>query len=67
MTTTDQLKHLGSQASQVLEQSPQGKGGKKQGRKSLSESIQMVGEMLVNSGSLVSLSMIFHQLNKPLR
>ena len=35
------------------------KGGKKMGRRTMSETIQEVGEMLVNSGRVIPLSEVF--------
>ena len=40
------------------------KGGKKRGRRNLEESIQIMGEMLVNTGRVVLLSAVYQQLNK---
>lgn len=62
-----QPKQLGAQANQGQEMGTQGKGGEKRGRKSLNESIQMVGELLVNSRRVVPLSEVFHQLIKLLK
>jgi len=37
------------------------KRGKKRGRRTMNESIQMVGESMVNSGRVIPLSEVFHQ------
>jgi len=44
-----------------------GKGGKKRGRRIMSETIQEVGEMLVNSGRVIPLSEVFQTPPKLLR
>lgn len=61
---TDPPDQLGSQPSQGLDQNVPGKEGKKRGRKNLQKSIYMVSDFLVNSGKVVPLSMVFHQINK---
>ena len=40
------------------------KGGKKRSRINLQESIQIMGEMLVNTGRVVLLSAVYQQINK---
>lgn len=44
-----------------------GKGGRKRGRRTMSETIQEVGEMLVNSGRVIPLSEVFQTPPKVLR
>ena len=39
----------------------QTKPGKKKGRKTLQESIQLVGEMLINIGKIMTLTMVFQK------
>lgn len=56
---------LGIQYENNQEQQSKGGGRKKRGRKNLQESIQVMGEMLVNTGRVVLLSTIFHQTTPP--
>ena len=44
-----------------------GKRGKKRGRRTMSETIQEVGELLVNSGRVIPLSEVFQAPPKLLR
>ena len=60
--TTLQLSQQGTKPSQEPPQKV--KSGKKRGRKTPQESIQLVGEMLVNSGHIVPISTMFQKLNK---
>jgi len=53
--------HIGSHFIQWQDTVTQGKGGKKWGRRTMNESIEMVGEMLVNYGRVVRLSEVFQQ------
>lgn len=62
-----QPEHLGSQGGQSTETGTTGKGGRKWGRIPMSESIKMVGEMLVNSGRVIPLSEVFQQPLKLLK
>lgn len=41
-----------------------GKGGKNRGRQTINETIQAVGETLVNSGRVIPLSEVFQQPSK---
>ena len=61
--TTLPLSQQGTKSSQ--EPSQKVKSSKKRGHKTLQESIQLVGEMLVNSGHTVPVFTMFHKLNKP--
>jgi hypothetical protein len=45
---------------------PPPKQAKKRGRPTLQESIQLVGEMLINTGKIISLTTVFQQLPKNL-
>jgi len=40
------------------------KGGMKRGRRNLQESIQIMGEMLVNTGRVIPLSVVFQKINQ---
>jgi len=48
-----------TQGTQNLGMSSAGKGGRKRGRRTMRETIQEVGEMLVNSGRVIPLSEVF--------
>jgi len=48
------------------EMPPPPKQAKKRGRPTLQESIQLVGEMLINTGKIISLTTVFQQLPKNL-
>lgn len=50
---------MAKQETQNIGMSSIGKGGKKRGRRTMSETIQEVGEMLVNSGRVIPLSEVF--------
>lgn len=54
----------GNRETQSTEADDNGKGGRKKGRRMLSESIQTVGEILVNSGRVIPLSKVFQQTSK---
>lgn len=43
---------------------PPSKPTKKRGRRTLQESIQLVGEMLINTGKIIPLTTVFQQLPK---
>lgn len=60
-------KKLGSQGDQNTETGTIGKSGRKIGRRPMSETIQMVGVMMVNSGKVMPLSEIFQQPLKLLK
>ena len=55
------------QKTQIIGVGSTGKGGKKRGRRTMSETIQEVGEMLVNSGRVIPLSEVFQSPPKLLR
>lgn len=55
---------IGSQGTQNLGMDDNGKGGRKRGRRTINETIQAVGETLVNSGRVLSLSEVFLQPSK---
>ena len=57
------VEKLGLQQDNTQDIQSKTKGGKKRGRKNIQESIQLMGEMLVNIGRVVPLSAIFHQTN----
>jgi len=57
---------VGNQENQNMEVDGNGKGGRKKGRRTLSELIQTVGEMLVNSGRVIPLSEVFQQTSRKL-
>lgn len=63
--TTGMNEQLGIQPKNNQEQQSKERGGKKRGRKNLQESIQVMGEMLVNTGRVVPLSVFFHQTTPP--
>lgn len=56
---------LGTQHDNSQEHQNKGKGGKNRGQKNLQESIQVMGEMLVNIGRVVPLSAVFQQTTQP--
>jgi len=58
---TGMNEQLGIQPKSNHDQQSKAKGGKKGGRRNLQESIQVMGEMLVNMGRVVPLSAVFHQ------
>jgi len=45
-------------------QNGQNKGGKKRGRRNIKDSIQLMGETLVNTGKVVPLSAVFQTLSQ---
>ncbi len=63
----NQPKQLGSQGGQSTDVGTIGKRGRKRGRRPMSETIQMVGEMLINTGRVVPLVEVFQQLLKLLK
>lgn len=65
-TLANQLDHMGMQGTQSLGMDNSGKGGRKQGRRTMNETIQVVGEILVNSGRVIPLSEVFQQPSKKL-
>lgn len=54
----------GSQGTQNLGMDGSGKGGRKRGRRTINETIQAVGETIVNSGRVIPLSKVFQQPSK---
>lgn len=63
----NQPEQLGAQGTQSIRMGNAGKGGRKRGRWPMTENIQVVGEMLVNSGRVIPLSEVFQQLPKLLK
>jgi len=61
------LEQIRMQGEQNLGMGNSGKGGRKRGRRTMSKTIQEVGEMLVNSGRVIPLSEVFQQTPKLLR
>jgi len=66
ITEANQIEYTGSQGAQSLGMDSTGKGGRKQGRRTLNETIQAIGEILVNSGRVIPLSEVFQQPSKKL-
>lgn len=62
-----QPEKLGSQGDQNTETGTIGKSGRKRVRRPMSETIQMVGDMLVNSGKVIPFSKVFQQPLKLLK
>lgn len=65
--TAKQPEHLGSQGDQNMDTGLTGKSGRKRGRRPMSETIQMVGDTLVNLGKVIPLSEVFQQPQKLLK
>ena len=63
----DQPKQLGTQGGQSMEVGNTRKAGRKRGRRPMSETIQIVGEMLVNLGRVIPLLEVFQQPLKLLK
>lgn len=63
----NKLEPIELQGNQNIEMSSSSKGGRKRGRRSISETIQEVGEMLMNSGRVIPLSEVFQLLPKLLK
>lgn len=63
----NQPKQLGAQRTQSIRMDNASKGGRKTSRHPMSETIQVVGEMLVNSGRVIPLSKVFQQPPKLLK
>jgi len=55
------MEQTGTQETQSIGMGSSGKGSRKRGRRSMSETIQVVGETLVNSGRVIPLSEVFQQ------
>lgn len=62
----NQLDQTGTQGAQSLGMDSSGKGGRKRGRWIMSETIQVAGETLVNSGRVIPLLEVFQQPPKKL-
>lgn len=62
-----QPEQIGVQGAQSIKTGSTRKGGRKRGRHPMSETIQVVGEMLVNSGRVIPLSEVFQQPSKLLK
>ena len=62
--SASQPEQIGAQGAQSIGMGSTGKGGRKRGRRPMSETIQVVGEMLVNSGRVIPLPEVFQ---KPLK
>jgi len=62
-----QLEQLGVQGTQNIGLGSIGKGGRKRGRCLMRETIQVVGEMLVNLGGVIPLLEVFQQPSKLLK
>jgi len=60
-TLENQIGQIGAQANHSLGMDSTGKGGRKRGRRTLNETIQVVGEILVNLGRVIPLSDVFQQ------
>lgn len=67
LTEEKENKKSEKQETQSIGEGSIGKGGKKRGRRTMSEMIQEVGEMLVNSGRVIPLSEVFQSPPKLLR
>jgi len=65
-TLEDQTGITGVKESSIMGMDNTGKGSRKRGRKTMNETIQTVGEILVNSGKVIPLSEVFHQPSKKL-
>jgi len=65
-TLENQMDQTGTQGNQSLGMDSTGKGGRKRGRRTLNETIQAVGEILVNSGRVIPQSEVFQQPSKKL-
>lgn len=57
----NQAEQTKTQGTQSMGMDSTGKGGRKRGRRTLNETIQAVGEILVNSGRVIPLSEVFQQ------
>ena len=60
-TQANQIDQTGSQGNPSLGMDSSGKGGRKRGRRTMSETIQAIEETLVNSDRLIPLSEVFQQ------
>lgn len=65
-TSEIQMDQTGSQGNKSLGMEGTGKGGRKRGRRTLNETIQAVGEILVNSRRVIPLSKVFQKPSKKL-
>ena len=57
---TEMVEKLGIQPDNNQGKQNKAKGGKKRVRRNIQEAIQIMGEMLVNTGRVVPLSAVFH-------
>jgi len=60
-TSEIQMDQTGTQGNQGPGMDGTSKGGRKRGRRTLNETIQAVGEILVNLGRFIPLSEVFQQ------
>lgn len=67
ITEDKKIGKMEMQETQNLGMRSAGKGGRKRGRRTMSETIQEVGEMLVNSGRVIPLLEVFQTPPKLLR
>jgi len=58
---------VGEQENSSMGMDCTGKSSRKRGRKTMNETIQSVGEILVNSGKVIPLSEVFYQPSKSLK
>jgi len=63
-TSESRTNQTGAQETQSLGMDGTGKGGRKRGRCTISETLQTLGEILVNSGRVIPLSEVFQQPSK---